>query len=96
MREVSVKRSGSIMMIGDMPQLVVDLKSQQNYIKTQDGKVLYKREVTFSEDLLAGKRKEVFDTAVKHYYRQACEVAEGIKIAEACRPAMNTTIREVK
>lgn len=96
MKEVSVKRSGSIIMIGDMPQLIVDLKSQQNYIKMQDGKIPYKREVTFSEDLLAGKRKAVFDTAVKHYYRQACEVAEGIKIAEAYRPTMNTATREVK
>lgn len=75
---------------------MVDLKSQQNYIKIQERKIPYQREVALSEDLLSGKRKAVFDTAISHYYRQACQVAEGIEIAEAYRMEANTTSREVK
>ena len=40
--------------------------------------------------------KRIYETALKHYYRQACEVADGVKAAEAYRQVMNTTVREIK
>ncbi len=89
-------RQGDTMIIGEVPQLVVNLKNQDNYIKVKDRKIPYRKEVLLSEDLLAGKRANVFATAVKHYYRQACEVADGVQAAEAYRLKMNTNIREIK
>lgn len=38
-------------------------------------RIPYKREVSLSPDLLCGKRENVYATAVRHYYQQACEVA---------------------
>ena len=35
-------------------------------------------------------------TAVNYFYAQACQVAEGIKIAKEYRRRMNTEVREVK
>lgn len=96
MRKIKVERNGNILAIGDDPQLIVDLKEQKNYIKAQDRTIPYYREVAFSEDLLSGKRKEVFETAVNFYYRQACNVAEGMKAAEQYRLKANTSVREVK
>lgn len=96
METLSVKRNGSKMVIGDMPQLIVDLDNQDNYLVVNGKKIPYQREVNLSADLLSGKRKNVYATAIRHYYCQACEVAEGIRVAEAYRPTMNTTTREVK
>lgn len=96
MSTVTVMRSGDTLVIGEQPQLIVDLKEQNNFICVKDKKIPYKREVAFSEDLLEGKREAVFDTAVRHYYHQACLVAEGYLFAEKHLPQMNTTIREVK
>lgn len=92
----AVERKGNLMMIGEQPKLVVDLKSQDNYIEIQGKKISYKREVTFSEDLLNGERKEVYETALKHYYRQACQVAEGLLFVEKHFSEANLTVREVK
>ncbi len=81
-KPISVRQEGDEIYIGDMPQLVVNLKNQQNYIVCQGNKIAYHREIRLSNDLLSGKRKNVFDTAVSHYYRQACEVARGKQLAE--------------
>lgn len=96
MKALSVKRNGSKLVIGDTPQLIVDLDDQENYLVINGKKIPYKREVNLSADLLSGKRKNVYATAIQHYYRQACEVAEGIKLAEAYRSTRNTTVREMK
>lgn len=96
MKTLTVKRNGNKIVIGDMPQLIVDLDNQENYIMMNGKKIPYKREVSLSADLLSGKRKNVYATAVRHYYHQACEVAEGMRLAEAYRPTMNTTTREIK
>lgn len=96
MKALTVKRDGNTIVIGDMPQLIVDLDNQENYIVMNGKKIPYKREVSLSADLLSGKRKNVYATAVRHYYHQACEVAEGMRLAEAYRPTMNTTTREIK
>ena len=93
---LTVKRSGNTLVIGEQPQLIVDLKEQKNFIYVNDKKIPYKKEVALSEDLLEGKRKVVYESAVKHYYREACRVAEGYLFAEKHLPQMNTTIREVK
>lgn len=96
MGTIEIKRQGNSIVIGDSPQLVVDLKTQKNYIRVEGMEIPYRRKIEFSDDLLAGKRKQVMDTAVRYYYRQACEVAEGIKAARAYREKINTTVREIK
>lgn len=93
---LTVKRSGNTLVIGEQPQLIVDLKEQKNFIYVNDKKIPYKKEVALSEDLLEGKRKDVYESAVKHYYREACRVAEGYLFVEKHLQQMNTTIREVK
>ena len=80
---ISVRYDGEKVYIGDMPQLVVDLKTQHNYIVDQGERIAYHREIRLSNDLLSGKRKNVLDTAVNHYYKQACQVVKGKRVAEA-------------
>lgn len=82
-RKILVRFEGEKVYIGDMPQLVVDLKTQENYIVYQGGTIAYHREIGLSRDLLAGKRKNVLDTAVQHYYAQACQVVQGKQIADS-------------
>lgn len=84
-KSIAIKCEGDKVYIGDMPQLVVDLKTQNNHIVYQGGKIAYHREIGLSNDLLAGKRKNVLDTAIKHYYAQACQVVEGKQIADSYR-----------
>lgn len=67
--------------IGKSPTLVVDLKSQNNFIHYGNKDIPYKKEVRFSADLLQGKRPRVFETAVKYYYQDACEIAKAMQIA---------------
>lgn len=78
MEIVKFTRDGDKLIIGDDMQLIVDLKNQRNYIKVQGRLIPYDRKVLFSDDLLAGKRKQVMNTAVRYYYHQACEVAKGL------------------
>lgn len=96
MEEIKVITKGNELFIGESPQLIVNLETQKNYIKIQDKKIAYNRQIQFNQDLLSGKRKNVFCSAVNYYYRQACEVIEGIKIAEEYRKRANITVREVK
>ena len=91
-----VKREGDILTIGESPQLVVNLKTQDNYVQDGKGKIPYKRKVLLSEDLLQGKRKNVLETAARYYYHHACGVADGIRLAEKYRAKANLTTREVK
>ena len=74
---IRMKREGSILYIGESPQLIVDLETQENYIRTGERMLAYRREVLLSPDLLAGKRPQVLETALEYYYRQA-----GMRIAE--------------
>ena len=94
MNKINVKRDGNILTIGDTPQLVVDLENQKNYIVFAGKQVPYHQEIAFSEDILAGKRENVFQKAVNYYYEQACEFIKGIKIAEEYRPFVNKSTRE--
>ena len=96
MQEIKTKRDGQWLFIGDAPLLVVNLGNQNNYILTNGRKLPYEREIALSPDLLAGKRQNVYETAIRHYYTQACQVAEGILIAEAYRAKANLTVRERK
>ena len=93
-KKIPMKREDGKLYIGDMPQLIVDLETQENYIRTEERLISYKKRIELSPDLLAGKRANVLQTALEYYYTQACEVAEGIKIAEEYRQKANTTIRE--
>ena len=83
-RRIEVWQEGNRLIIGDSPQLVVDLDSQENYILADGMKQPYLREVALSRDLLEGKRRNVLESAV-NYYAQACEIAEGMKIAREYR-----------
>lgn len=91
-----MKQEGGLLYIGDSPQLVVNLKTQEHYIQVGKKRIPYRREISFSRDLLQGKRKQVLKTAVEYYYEQACDVARGMEIAEAFREKANTTQRERK
>lgn len=84
-RKVKMKREGNRLFIGEDPQLIVELETQENYIKTGDRLIEYHRKVGLSPDLLAGKRANVLETALEAYYLQACRVAEGIRVAEEYR-----------
>lgn len=90
--EYNIEIKGNRLYIGDSPQLIVDLKSQKNFIRCKNENIPYKKKIRLSPDLLMGKRPEVFNTAVKYYYQQACEVAEGIQIARAYGRKANRTI----
>lgn len=85
MENVKFTRDGDKLIIGDDTQLIVDLKNQRNYIKAQGQLIPYYKKVLFSDDLLAGRRKQVMNTAVRYYYHQACEVAKGLGIAKDYR-----------
>lgn len=63
----------------------VNLISQENYILVDGQKQPYLRKVAFSRDLLEGKRENVLESAVNYYYTQACEIAQGMKIAAEYR-----------
>ena len=95
-RKINVERKGNLILIGDNPQLVVDLKKQKNYIRVEDKNIPYHREIALSEDLLSGKRKNVFETAVNHYYNQACNVVAGMQFVEQYCSKTNNTIKESK
>lgn len=96
MQKIEMKIKGDMLTIGDVPQLIVNLKSQENYIRVNQKMIPYRKKVILSSDLLSGKRENVLNTALKHYYRQACAVAEGLVAAEAYRPVINTTVREIR
>ena len=85
---IRMKREGSIIYIGESPQLIVDLETQENYIRTGERMLAYRREVLLSPDLLAGKRPQVLETALEYYYRQACETQKG------CASPKNTGNKE--
>ena len=88
----SVEMEGDRLYIGDSPQLVVNLKTQKNFIRCKNENIPYKKEIRLSPDFLEGKRPEVFKTAVGYYYQQACEIADGIQIARAYGRKANRTI----
>lgn len=93
---IKTVQEGEYLYIGESPQLIINLKNQENYIKTEDHLYPYHTEVHFSDDLLAGKRPEVFETAVMHYYQKACHVMNTLKRLDAYRQKINTLIREKK
>lgn len=91
MDSIQVKREGNVLRIGESPQLVIHLDTQENYIQTDLKQIPYHKKVVFSEDLLNGKRKEVMETAIQYYYEHACEVVRDSQIAEAYRARANLT-----
>lgn len=93
-KKIPMKMKDGKLCIGDMPQLIVDLDTQENYIRTAERLISYKKRIELSPDLLAGKRENVLETALEYYYTQACEVLEDMKIAEEYRQKANTTVRE--
>lgn len=90
--EYNVELNGAKLYIGDSPKLMIDLETQRNFIHYENEDIPYKKEIRISPDLLRGKRPEVFETAVKYYYQQACEIAEGIRIAREYGKRANRTI----
>lgn len=94
--KIKVKMEEDILTIGETPQLIVNLKNQKNFIRVGQQMLPYRKKIVLSKDLLTGKRGQVLNTAINHYYRQACAVAEGMAAAKQYRAVMNTTVREVK
>ena len=93
--QIKVIRTGDILRIGVSPQVIVNLENQENYIEINGRRMPYKKEIHFSDDLLDGKRKNVYRTAVRYYYRQACAVAEGMAAAVEYRKKANFTVRKI-
>lgn len=58
--KLQVKYEDDKLFIGENPQLVVDLKTQNNYIEVDDRKIPYHREIQLSKDLLEGKERMCF------------------------------------
>lgn len=85
--KIEMKRDGNKIIIGDSLQLIVDLENQENYIRINDKMIPYRKKVELSGDLLAGKRQDVLETAVRYYYEQACSIAEGLQ-----KPIVSTRI----
>lgn len=96
MQGLQIERHGDQLMIGENPKLIVNLVTQENFIKMGHQMLPYRKRIELSEDLLAGKRENVFTTAVSYYYRQACKVAEGMIAARKYRTTANTTVREIR
>ena len=96
MQDIKMKKDGAIIRIGENPELIVNLSNQENYIRVDQQMIPYRKTVALSKDLLDGKRQNVLSTALNHYYRQACAVAEGISAAKKYRSVMNTTVREFR
>lgn len=94
MEEIMYKMEGHILRIGNHPQLVINLDTQENYIQTDEKEIPYRKTVEISPDLLEGKRKPVMKTAIRYYYQQACQIADDMKIAEEYWKYANLTIRE--
>ena len=87
-----VKIQNGKIYIGNSPKLVVDLKTQENFIYYENENIPYRKEVRLSPDLLQGKRSRVLATAVKYYYEDACEIAEETKIAREYGKRANLTV----
>lgn len=96
MENIRIQKQRDKLIIGDKPQLVVDLKNQNHYIIFQDMTIPYKKRIEFSQDLLGGKRENVLYTALNYFYTDACEEAEGVSIAREYRQRINTTVREIR
>lgn len=96
MQDIKIRKDGDTIRIGENPELIVNLIDQKNYIRVDQQMFPYRKTVAISRDLLDGKRQNVLNTAVNHYYRQACAVAEGIEAARKYRAKLNMTVREVK
>lgn len=94
MQSLQLVREGDKLTIGQEPQLIVNLTTQENYIKVNQQMIPYRKCVELSEDLLVGKRNNVFVTALNYYYQQACRVADGMMAARQYRTAANITVRE--
>jgi hypothetical protein len=89
MKQIRVRRTGSKLEVGIHPKLVIDLDGGGNYIETECQKIPYRKNIRISQDLLQGKRTDVMQTVINHYYAQACDIAEGYKIIAGQRDSTN-------
>ena len=87
-----MKIQGEKIYIGESPQLVVNMKTQENFIYYKDEIFPYKKEVRLSSDLLHGKRAKVLRTALNYYYQDAVEIAEGLIVAREYGKRANRTV----
>ena len=71
--------------------MVVDLKTQKNYIHCEKEDIPFKKEICLSPDLLQGKRQKVLNTALNYYYQTACEIAEETRFAREYGKRANRT-----
>lgn len=66
-----------LLIIDDMPQLVVDLKNQDNYIIIQDMAIPFHTRIGLSADLLAGKWENVLHTTVNFFVPRPAKGQKG-------------------
>lgn len=88
MKQIQVQRTGSKLEVGIHPKLVIDLDGGENYIETECQKIPYRKNIRISQDLLRGKRNNVMQTVMNHYYAQACNIADGYKIIAGQRGSL--------
>lgn len=96
MLDIKVKKEGRTLVIGEKPELIVNLENQINFIKMNDELFPYKKKICLSDDLLSGKRRNVWETAIQYYYQQACAVAEGILAAREYWSRANINEMEIR
>lgn len=85
MVEIPIKITDDKIEVGSSPKLMIDLKNQHHMINYQEKKIPYRVNIRLSPDLLRGQRRNVFQSAMMYYYRQACQYAEDLEIAQAYR-----------
>lgn len=95
MENLKFRKRDHLLIVGDSPQLVIDLNRGEHYILMGKIRIPYRKEIRFSPDLLRGERENVMRTALEFYYGQACDIAEGYELAAAYRKKANLQIREL-
>lgn len=55
---IKIKKEGDFLLIGESPQLVVNLNTQENHIQTSLKRISYKKKVVFSKDFLRENEKK--------------------------------------
>lgn len=96
MEKVKAQVQDDKLIIGESPKFIVDLKDGSSYIQVHNQKIPYMKKIRLSEDLLSGKRNNVFETAVSYYYDQACKVTEGYRTAALYREIANVNRKEIE
>lgn len=89
MEHVYVKVLEDCILVGELPRLVVNLKTQKHVLEFSDKKEAYPEKIFLSPDLLRGERCQVLQSAMDYYYRRACRYAQDMEAARQYRRRKN-------